>query len=89
MIVICDKSSNPPRATFAKIFLGSSGQLKADTSTTIVLINGESVDVPAPTIPAGNHRANHLAIHFRDEEGGWTLRKEAFDMLFTVRRARM
>ncbi len=89
MIVICDKSSNPPHATFAKIFLGSSGQLKADTSTTVVPINGESVDVPAPAVPASNHRANHLAIHFRDKEGSWTLREEAFDMVFTVRRARM
>lgn len=89
MIVICDKGSNPPHATFAKIFLGSSGQLKADTSTTVVLMDGESVDVPAPAVPASNHRANNLAIHFRGKEGSWTLCKEAFDMLFAVRRARM
>ena len=86
---MCDKSSNPSHATFAKIFLGSSGQLKADASTTVVLRNGESVDVPAPAVPASNHRANNLAINFRDKEGSWTLGKEPFDILFTVRRARM
>lgn len=89
MIVICDKGGNPPGATFAKIMLGSLGQLKTDTSTTVVLIDGESVDVPAPAVPASNHRANNLAVHFRDKEGSWTVRKEAFDMLLAVRRARM
>lgn len=89
MIVICDKRSNPPHATFAKIVLGSSDQSKADASATMVLINGESVDVPAPAVPAGNHRADNLTVHFRDKQGGWTLLKEAFDILFTVGHARV
>jgi hypothetical protein len=89
LIVICDQGGNPPNAAIAKIVLGGADQLKADASTTVVRVDGESVDVSAPAVPAGDHRADDLAIHFRDEEGGWTLREKALDMLFTVGRARV
>jgi hypothetical protein len=86
---MCDKSSHSPNATFPKIFLGGSGQLKADAAATVVLMSGEAVDVSPPAIPASNHRADNFTIHFRDKQGGWTLLKEAFDILSAVGGARM
>jgi len=38
----------------------------------IILVDSESVDVPAPTVPAGDNRADDLSVGLGYQQSGWT-----------------
>ena len=50
-------------------------------------VDGKSIDVPAPAVPASDHRSDQLFLDLRYEQGGWTAVDETFDVLASIRRA--
>jgi hypothetical protein len=51
----------------------------------MVSVDGKSIDVPAPTVPAGDYCADHLFPNFSYEQSGWTAQEETFNVLSTIR----
>jgi hypothetical protein len=88
-IIESDQGGDPTYSTIAEIGLGGSEKLETNTSTAIFRVDGEPVNVPAPTIPASDYRADHQAVCFCDQESGWTVLKKGFDVLPAVSRAGM
>jgi hypothetical protein len=88
-IVEGDEGRDPTDATVAEIGLGGLEKPETDTSTAILRVYGEPVNVPAPTVPAGDYRTDHQTVCHGDQEGGWTVPEEGFDVLSAVSGAGM
>lgn len=51
----------------------------------MVRVDRKSIDVPAPTVPSGNHHPDHLFVGLGYEQRGRTAREKSFDVLAAIR----